>query len=65
MGTKIFCIGFHETGTTSLAKALRTLGYRVTGPNGVADPDIAQNVVLDYFKDRPDDLLVLPLTEGG
>jgi UDP-N-acetylmuramate-alanine ligase len=41
METKVFCIGFHKTGTTSLAVALKTLGYRVTGPNGVHDPDIA------------------------
>lgn len=28
---KIFVIGFHKTGTTSLAKALLVLGYRVCG----------------------------------
>ena len=28
---KVFCIGFHKTGTTSLYSALTTLGYRVTG----------------------------------
>lgn len=33
--TKVFGIGFHKTGTTSLADALTVLGYRVTGPNGV------------------------------
>lgn len=27
---KIFCIGFHRTGTSSLSKALRILGYRVS-----------------------------------
>jgi hypothetical protein len=38
---KIFGIGFHKTGTASLAQALRLLGYRVThgivinGPKGV------------------------------
>jgi hypothetical protein len=41
---KVFGIGFHKTGTTSLAAALEQLGYRVTGPNGVHDPDIADNV---------------------
>lgn len=60
--TKIFGIGFHKTGTTSLADALRILGYRVTGPNGVNDPDIAANalpmalrLVEDYdaFQDNP------------
>jgi len=28
---KVFCIGFHKTGTTSLTKALSQLGYRVVG----------------------------------
>lgn len=26
---KIFCVGFHKTGTTSFGRALRTLGFRV------------------------------------
>ncbi len=59
---KVFCIGFHKTGTTSLAAALTTLGYRVTGPNGVRDPDIGKNVYVladslveefDAFQDNP------------
>ena len=59
---KIFCIGFHKTGTTSLALALEQLGYRVTGPNGVHDPHIAANVLpmarrlveaFDAFQDNP------------
>lgn len=29
--TKVFCIGFHKTGTTSLERALEYLGYRVIG----------------------------------
>jgi hypothetical protein len=62
MKMKIFCIGFHKTGTTSLASALETLGYRVTGPNGVYDPNIAKNVYAmaydlvdkyDAFQDNP------------
>jgi hypothetical protein len=62
MKTKVFGIGFHKTGTTSLAKALSILGYRVTGPNGVGDPDIAKNVYamafdlvdkFDAFQDNP------------
>ncbi len=28
---KVFCIGFHKTGTSSLAHALYVLGYRLTG----------------------------------
>lgn len=62
VNTKLFCIGFHKTGTKSLAKALRILGHRVTGPNGVRDPDIEQNVLdmaykivkeYDAFQDNP------------
>ena len=62
MTSKIFCIGFHKTGTKSLAVALTTLGYRVTGPNGVRDPDIQKNVYAmaydlvdqyDAFQDNP------------
>ncbi len=37
---KVFGIGFHKTGTTTLASALRTLGYRVTGPFGIHETDI-------------------------
>lgn len=39
---KIFCIGFHKTGTTSLATALQMLGLVVTGPNCHRDPDVAR-----------------------
>ena len=31
---KVFCIGFHKTGTTSLYAALTGLGYRVSGTVG-------------------------------
>lgn len=34
--TKVFCIGFSKTGTTSLSVALRSLGYRTIGGN---DPE--------------------------
>ena len=44
MKAKVFCIGFHKTGTTSLERALEMLGYRVTGPNNTKDPDIAEKV---------------------
>jgi hypothetical protein len=30
--SKIICVGFHKTGTTSLGRALETLGYSVIGP---------------------------------
>jgi Sulfotransferase domain len=63
---KVFGIGFHKTGTTSLAVALRMLGYRVTGPNGVHRPDIASAALplayrlaerFDAFQDNPWPLL--------
>ncbi|MGA8261303.1 MAG: sulfotransferase family protein [Arenicellales bacterium] len=62
MRTKVFCIGFHKTGTTSLAVALEQFGYRVTGPFGVSDPNIEKNAVpmacalarnFDAFQDNP------------
>lgn len=62
MTAKVFCIGFHKTGTSSLERALTLLGYRVTGPNGVRDRNIAHNVLdlaqslvpqFDAFQDNP------------
>ncbi len=62
MRTKIFCIGFHKTGTKSLATALSKLGYSITGPNGVKDSNISWNVYTmahklvkkyDAFQDNP------------
>ena len=59
---KVFCIGFHKTGTTSMEQALRILGYRVTGPDHVHDPDIARTLHqvtaelshrFDAFQDNP------------
>lgn len=59
---KVFCIGFHKTGTTSMEKALKYLGYRVTGGNWVRDPHVQQvalaqalDIVPQYdaFQDNP------------
>lgn len=59
---KVFGIGFHKTGTSSLRNALERLGYRVTGPNGVYDRRIAENLDwltaklshrYDAFQDNP------------
>jgi len=59
---KVFCIGSHKTGTTSLELALKKLGYRVTGSFGTKDPNIANKVhelayakVAEYdaFEDNP------------
>lgn len=64
--TKVFGIGFHKTGTKSLAVALQRLGYRVTGSNAVHDPDIAARALdialdlaerFDAFQDNPWPLL--------
>ena len=40
---KVFGVGFQKTGTSSLAGALRILGYDTIG--GVKDPDIATRAV--------------------
>jgi hypothetical protein len=59
---KIFGIGFHKTGTTSLAEALKILGYSVCGPVGIRNPNIAKEVYdiafelveqYDAFQDNP------------
>lgn len=47
---KVFCVGFHKTGTKSMAVALQRLGYRVAGPFGVADPDIRRNALPRAFQ---------------
>lgn len=72
---KVFGIGFHKTGTKSLAGALRALGYSVHGPDWVHDIDACANlralyskalaVVPDYdaFQDNPWPLLWRPLAE--
>ena len=41
MTPKIFCVGFHRTGTSSLRAALERLGYRVCGSVATEEPDIA------------------------
>ena len=59
---KVFCIGFHKTGTTSLKMALMQLGYRVTGPFARRDRNIgetveakARQIIAEYdaFQDNP------------
>jgi hypothetical protein len=71
-GPKVFGIGFHKTGTTSLGRALKLLGYRVCGPVGVRDPRIAENAEdlalaevdrYDAFQDNPWPLLFRILDE--
>ena len=62
MVNKVFCIGFHKTGTTSLGAALSLLGFRVCGPVGVHDASIADRAQalakdrlphFDAFQDNP------------
>ena len=69
---KVFGIGFHKTGTSSLAAALKQLGYRVTGPNGIANPNISRDVYklayklvdkYDAFQDNPWPLIYRELDE--
>ena len=59
---KVFGIGFHKTGTTTLKQALSILGYKVTGPNLDFVTDLKQNNYsrilkhakeYDAFQDNP------------
>lgn len=43
---KVFCIGFHKTGTKSLADALRLLDYRMVGPTGTQELDVARSALV-------------------
>jgi hypothetical protein len=70
---KVFGIGFHKTGTLSLGNALTMLGYRVCGPAGVFDPDIARKLPglaieaarqFDAFHDNPWPLLFRELDQA-
>ena len=69
---KVFGIGFHKTGTSSLGRALSLLGYRVADVQGVWNEDIAEkaqeiafSVVdkFDAFEDNPWPLLYRELDE--
>lgn len=62
LGSKIFGIGFHKTGTTSLARALEIMGYRVCDVVGADDPSIGDRALemalekvpeFDAFEDFP------------
>lgn len=62
MKAKVFGIGFHKTGTTSLGEALKVLGYRATGAVGTRDPEIGRTYKeltrelsheYDAFEDNP------------
>lgn len=60
--SKVFGIGFHKTGTSSLGRALSLLGYKVRGEAGISNPNIALEVEkiafrlaekFDAFQDNP------------
>ncbi len=62
MHPKVFGIGFHKTGTTSLRDALQVFGYRVAGPNETKNPkiksiyqDLTKKLSHEYdgFQDNP------------
>jgi hypothetical protein len=70
---KLFGVGFHKTGTSSLGRALEQLGYRVGGPFGVRDPAIAETawpeaerrlMTVDAVQDNPWPLLYRELDEA-
>ncbi len=70
---KVFGIGFHKTGTTTLASALKELGYNVAGTFGVADDAIGDTVVpraieiagrVDAVQDNPWPLVYRELDEA-
>ena len=42
---KVFGIGFHKTGTSSLAQALSKLGYKMCNAVGVHDPQASVNAI--------------------
>ena len=63
---KVFVLGFHKTGTCSMAKALSLLGYRVVGPSLELVPSVeAQDLdamyrVVDGYDAFQDDPWFLP-----
>lgn len=70
---KVFGIGMHKTGTTTLAAALKELGYDVTGPFGVNDPEIGETMLdralllarqHEAFQDNPWPLLYRELDDA-
>ena len=59
---RVFGIGFHKTGTKSLARALERLGYRVAGPNFTLEERLGSDLLdrclaiapeYDAFQDNP------------
>ena len=72
MSRKVFCIGFHKTGTSSLNVALARLGYCVHGPINASDPITLGSLLssayaladqYDAFEDNPWPLLYREMDE--
>lgn len=69
---RVFCVGFHRTGTSSLRAALEILGYHVCGSVATEEPDIAvraRDIAFglldryDAFADNPWPILFRDLDE--
>ncbi|MFT5668595.1 MAG: hypothetical protein ACI9DK_002800 [Vicingaceae bacterium] len=50
MNQKIFCIGFHKTGTSSLAKALNMLGFKVCRRLSMLQEIVPDLKLIDHLK---------------
>ena len=48
--TKVFCIGWHKTGTTTMGEALSLLNYRVVGPHTGTASFFKQNNIAPLLK---------------
>lgn len=62
MKEKVFCIGFHKSGTSSIGKALKILGYKVMAGHSISDQNVSENAMIksielvkkyDAFEDNP------------
>jgi hypothetical protein len=52
MTYKIFCIGFHKTGTSSLAKALQLLDFRICRRMGMLQDHVTKKNILEQLKNE-------------
>lgn len=70
---KVFCIGFHKTGTSTLESAFEALDYKVVGMFGIEDDTIGETVArrairiaarYDVVQDNPWPLVFRELDEA-
>lgn len=73
MKQKVFGLGFHKTGTSSLASALHVLGYKICGQQNALHHDLISNNIssfvelaknYDGFEDDPWHLLYKEMDEA-